>query len=116
MDALCRFFAASLVGLACQASAAVTVGSGSELVAAVAAANTGGDPEILLSDGVYPFSRYDAGLADVPSGDSPFTFRIISHCTDLLQHGLTPGVHEPTFQISLSGDGDGDSDSDSDSD
>lgn len=72
--------------------------------------------DFLLSGGVYPFSQYDSSLADVPSSNSPFTFRVISHCTDFIQHGLTPGVHEPTFQISLSGDGDGDSDSDSDSD
>ncbi len=74
------------------------------------------DLDFPLSGGVYPFSQYDLSLADVPSGNSPFTFRLISHCTDLIQHGLTPGVHEPTFQISLSGDADGDSDSDSDSD
>lgn len=72
--------------------------------------------DFLLSGGVYPFSQYDSSLADVPSSDTPFTFRVISHCTDFLQHGLIPGVHEPTFQISLSGDGCGDGDGDSDSD
>jgi hypothetical protein len=54
-----------------------------------------------LSDGVYPFSAYDDSYSDVSIGDTPFTFRVISHCTDDEQHGVYPGVHEPTFQISL---------------
>ena len=54
-----------------------------------------------LSDGVYPFSDFDGSKDDVGIGDTPFTIRVISHCTDLVQHGLTPGPHEPTFQISL---------------
>ncbi|MDH3444650.1 MAG: hypothetical protein OEN50_12035 [Deltaproteobacteria bacterium] len=57
--------------------------------------------DFLLSDGVYPFSRYDSSLADIPLGNTPFSFRVISHCTDDLQHGLSPGTHEPTFQIQL---------------
>ena len=54
-----------------------------------------------LTDGVYPFSAFDADLSDVAVGDTPFTLRVISHCTDGLQHGMVPGPHEPTFQISL---------------
>lgn len=54
-----------------------------------------------LSDGLYPFSNYDSNLSDAYIGHSPFTLRVISHCTDDKQHGLLPGPHEPTFQISL---------------
>ena len=53
-----------------------------------------------LSDGIYPFSAFD-GSPDVAIGNTPFSFRVISHCTDGQQHGLYPGVHEPTFQISI---------------
>ena len=51
--------------------------------------------------GDYPFSTYDPTLPDVAVGDTPFTLRSITHCVDELGHGLVPGVHEPTFQISL---------------
>jgi hypothetical protein len=54
-----------------------------------------------FSDDLYPFSKYDPAFADVPIGDTPFTLRVNSHCADGLQHGLVPGPHEPTFQISL---------------
>jgi hypothetical protein len=57
--------------------------------------------DFLLSDGLYPFSKYDSDLSDAYIGHTPFTLRVISHCTDDEQHGLVPGVHEPTFQISL---------------
>ena len=57
--------------------------------------------DFLLSDGIYPFSQHDGDLSDGLIGSAPFTFRVISHCTDHLQHGLSPGIHEPTFQISL---------------
>lgn len=52
--------------------------------------------DFLLSDGVYPFAEGDSTI-----NSSPFTFRVISHCTDGLVHGLIPGPHEPNFQISL---------------
>lgn len=55
-----------------------------------------------LSDGVIPFSDYTGNAADDRGlGTTPFTFRVISHCTDGLAHGLVPGPHEPQFQISL---------------
>ena len=63
-----------------------------------------------LSKGVYPFSKHDPALPDGGIGHTPFTFRVISHCTDNLQHGGYPGPHEPTFQISLDDDDDSDSD------
>lgn len=50
-----------------------------------------------LSDGVYPFSEFDDSVDDGTIGDTPFTFRVISHCTDGLQHGLNFGPHEATF-------------------
>ncbi len=52
--------------------------------------------DFLLSDGVYPFAE-----GDVTLGSVPFSLRVISHCVDDVSHGLLPGVHEPTFQISL---------------
>ncbi len=54
-----------------------------------------------LSEGVFPFSLHDDSLGDVAIGNAPFTFRVISRCADDLQHGLVPGPHEPTFQVSL---------------
>lgn len=54
------------------------------------------DLDFLLSDGVYPFEDGDVAL-----GSTPFSLRVISHCTDDVSHGLLPGPHEPTFQISL---------------
>ena len=54
-----------------------------------------------LSAGVYPFSQYNSDLPDISTSNSPFTFRVISHGTDNVQHGLVPCLHEPTFQISL---------------
>ncbi len=54
-----------------------------------------------LSDGVYPFSKHNSALADVDIGHTPFTFRVVSHCADNLQRGLTPGANEPTFDVSL---------------
>ncbi len=52
--------------------------------------------DFLLSDGFYPFPQGDS-----PIQSQPFTFRVISHCTDGLIHGLLPGTHEPNFQVSL---------------
>jgi hypothetical protein len=57
--------------------------------------------DFLLSDGIYPFSAYDGSLSDVGIGHDPFTLQVSSHCTDEQQHGLVPGVNEPTFRISL---------------
>ena len=54
-----------------------------------------------LSNGIYPFGLYQGDLPNVAIGNTPFTFRVVSHCTDGLQHGLSPGVNEPTFDISL---------------
>ena len=54
-----------------------------------------------LSDGVYPFSRYDSSLPDVDIGDTPFTFRVTSHCTDGIQLGLAPATNEPTFDVTI---------------
>ena len=58
-------------------------------------------PDHVFSTGIYKFSDVDPNFADVAIGTSPFTIRVISHCTDDLQHGLSAGTHEPTFQISL---------------
>jgi hypothetical protein len=55
-----------------------------------------------LSDGTIPFSDYTGNPDDDRGvGSSPFTFRVISHCTDGIAHGLLPGPHEPQFQTSL---------------
>ncbi len=38
--------------------------------------------------GVYPFSACNPALQDVAIGTVPFTFRVVTHCTDNIQHGL----------------------------
>ncbi len=61
--------------------------------------------DFLLSEGVYPFSRYDPALPNVPllsaNDASGGTLRIVAHCTDHLGHGLVPGTHEPSFDWAL---------------
>ncbi|MFQ5993123.1 MAG: hypothetical protein ACE5NA_11865 [Nitrospiraceae bacterium] len=57
----------------------------------------------LLSDGVYPWHKFEPGLPDAEiktlSDEAGGTLRIVSHLTDNLGHGLKPGKHEVAFDL-----------------
>ena len=75
-------------------------------------ANFSIDLDFPVVRGAYPFHLLSATLLDpnpapnVPTAISnpaegtggPFLMRVISHCTDQLGHGLSPGVREAWFQ------------------
>lgn len=51
-------------------------------------------PESVESPSIYPVAIVDPRD---PGIDAPFLIRMVSHCTDELGHGLTPGNREPWF-------------------
>lgn len=76
--------------------------------------------DFLLSDCVYPFDSYDPSLPPAKmklAGDmAGGTLRIVSHVTDHLGHGLSPGQHEVWFDWFLTSGARFDSDDDDDDD
>lgn len=51
-------------------------------------------PDSVKTPAIYPVDIVDPRSEGV---DAPFMIRMVSHCTDELAHGLTPGAREPWF-------------------
>ncbi len=52
-----------------------------------------------IMGGAYPFDSHDSSLdaVDLEPAATPFTIRVVSHCTDNVGHGIMPGEREPWF-------------------
>ena len=80
-------------------------GTGSVSVANGFMTDANGDGTLLvnlsfsLADGIYPFTKFDESIADMPLGNNPFAIRIASHCVDGTGHGLVAGTREALFDL-----------------